>query len=98
MPIALALVAGGFATLNPCGFALLPALLSFYVGAEEEDLPRAPTRALQGVLVVKGAFIGLPPLSWDFARQPMNAAAPPDVSTPGGGAAHGVTLNPNLIL
>ncbi len=47
---------------------------------------------------VKGAFIGLPPLSWDFARQPMNAAAPPDVSTPDGGAAHGVTLNPNLIL
>ena len=30
---------------------------------------------------VKGAFIGLPPLSWDFARQPMNTAAPPDVST-----------------
>lgn len=51
MPIALALVAGGFATLNPCGFALLPALLSFYVGAEEEDLPSAPTRALQGVFV-----------------------------------------------
>lgn len=51
MPIALALIAGGFATLNPCGFALLPALLSFYVGAEEEDLPRAPTRALQGVFV-----------------------------------------------
>jgi cytochrome c biogenesis protein CcdA len=51
MPIALALVAGGFATVNPCGFALLPALLSFYVGAEERDLPRAPTRALQGVVV-----------------------------------------------
>lgn len=51
MPIALALVAGGLATVNPCGFALLPALLSFYVGAEEESLPRAPTRALQGLIV-----------------------------------------------
>lgn len=62
MPIALALVAGGFATLNPCGFALLPALLSFYVGAEEEDLPRAPTRALQGVfvgLMVAAGFLGV---------------------------------------
>ncbi len=62
MPIALALVAGGFATLNPCGFALLPALLSFYVGAEEEDLPRAPTRALQGVfvgLMIAAGFLGV---------------------------------------
>ncbi|MGI8709369.1 MAG: hypothetical protein ACR2LG_14415 [Actinomycetota bacterium] len=46
----------------------------------------APTH--ECLACVKGAFIGLPPLSWDFARQPMNAAAPPDVSTPGGGAAH----------
>lgn len=60
MPIALALVAGGLATVNPCGFALLPALLSFYVGAEEESLPRAPTRALQGLvvgLVVTAGFL-----------------------------------------
>ncbi|MGH2812114.1 MAG: cytochrome c biogenesis CcdA family protein [Actinomycetota bacterium] len=41
----------GLSTLNPCGFALLPALLSFYVGAEEKDLPRAPTRLLQALLV-----------------------------------------------
>jgi cytochrome c-type biogenesis protein len=51
MPLGLALVAGGLSTLNPCGFALLPALLSFYVGAEEKDLPRAPTRLLQALLV-----------------------------------------------
>jgi cytochrome c-type biogenesis protein len=37
--------------VNPCGFPLLPAFLSFYVGADEERLPRAPSRALQGVLV-----------------------------------------------
>jgi cytochrome c-type biogenesis protein len=51
MPIAVALLAGGLATLNPCGFALLPAFLSFYVGAQEADLPAAPTRLLQAILV-----------------------------------------------
>lgn len=62
MPLGLALVAGGLSTLNPCGFALLPALLSFYVGAEEEDLPRAPTRLLQALLVgvvVSAGFLGV---------------------------------------
>jgi cytochrome c biogenesis protein CcdA len=44
VPLGLALVAGGLSTLNPCGFALLPALLSFYVG------PRRRTcRALRRV-------------------------------------------------
>lgn len=51
MPLALALVAGALASVNPCGFPLLPAFLSFYVGAEEESLPRAPARAAQGLLV-----------------------------------------------
>lgn len=32
MPLGLAFVAGGLATINPCGFSLLPALLSFYIG------------------------------------------------------------------
>lgn len=51
MPLALALVAGALASVNPCGFPLLPAFLSFYVGADEEDLPRAPARVGQGLLV-----------------------------------------------
>ncbi|MPZ92588.1 MAG: cytochrome c biogenesis protein CcdA [Actinobacteria bacterium] len=51
MPLALALVAGALASVNPCGFPLLPAFLSFYVGAEEDDLPRAPARVAQGLLV-----------------------------------------------
>lgn len=51
MPLALALVAGALASVNPCGFPLLPAFLSFYVGAEEDDLPRVPARAAQGLLV-----------------------------------------------
>lgn len=51
MPIALAFVAGGLATVNPCGFALLPALLSFYVGADERDLPSRSTRLAQSLVV-----------------------------------------------
>jgi cytochrome c biogenesis protein CcdA len=62
VPVALALVAGGLATLNPCGFPLLPAFLTFYVGADAEQLPRAPTRVAQGLLVgllVTAGFLGL---------------------------------------
>nr|MBA2599469.1 hypothetical protein [Actinomycetota bacterium] len=55
MPLALALVAGALASVNPCGFPLLPAFLSFYVGAEEESFARAPARAAQGLLV--GLFV-----------------------------------------
>ncbi len=51
MPLALALVAGALASVNPCGFPLFPAFLSFYVGAEEAALPRAPTRVAQGLVV-----------------------------------------------
>lgn len=61
MPISIALTAGGLAVLNPCGFPLLPAFLSYYLGADERRLPPAPTRALQGVAVgglVAGGFVG----------------------------------------
>lgn len=51
MPVALALVAGALASVNPCGFPLLPAFLSFYVAADDDVLPRAPARAAQGLLV-----------------------------------------------
>lgn len=60
-PISLALAAGGLATVNPCGFAMLPAFLSFYVGADEDQLPRAFNRTLQGVmtglLVASGVLV-----------------------------------------
>lgn len=49
-PITLALAAGGLSTVNPCGFAMLPAYLSFYVGANEEQLPSAGSRTAQGLL------------------------------------------------
>lgn len=51
VPLSLALLAGGFSILNPCGFPLLPAFLSFYVGAEEETLGAPTNRAAQGLLV-----------------------------------------------
>ena len=34
MPIGLALIAGGLSTLNPCGFSLLPAMMSLYIGSD----------------------------------------------------------------
>lgn len=51
MPIGIAIAAGALAALNPCGFPLLPAYLSLYVGADEASLPRAPTRVGQGLVV-----------------------------------------------
>lgn len=62
VPLTIALVAGGLAALNPCGFPLLPAFLSFYVGANEGQLPRAPGRVAQGLfvgLLVTSGFLGV---------------------------------------
>jgi cytochrome c biogenesis protein CcdA len=62
VPLSIALVAGGLAALNPCGFPLLPAFLSFYVSAREGRLPRAPGRIAQGLLVgllVTAGFLGV---------------------------------------
>lgn len=59
--VTLAFGAGLLATVNPCGFALLPSFLSFYLGADENT--QAPggllARAWQGLtigLVLSGAF------------------------------------------
>ncbi len=62
VPLTIALAAGGLSVVNPCGFPLLPAFLSFYLAADEEQLPRARTRALQGIVVggfVTVGFLGL---------------------------------------
>lgn len=61
-PIVLAIVAGGLATINPCGFAMLPAFLGLYAGAREEQLPSGPTRLAQGVatgLMVAAGFLAV---------------------------------------
>jgi cytochrome c biogenesis protein CcdA len=59
-PLTLALAAGGLSTINPCGFAMLPAYLTFYVGADEDQLPTASTRTAQGLktgLMVTAGFL-----------------------------------------
>ncbi len=62
VPISIALASGALTVVNPCGFPLLPAFLSFYLGADEEQLPRATTRVAQGLLVgalVSAGFLGV---------------------------------------
>ena len=69
VPLSVALVAGALVALNPCSVPLLPAFLSYYLGAGHERLPRVRSGLLQGLLVgalltlgVVGVFtaIGLP--------------------------------------
>jgi len=58
-PILLAFTAGGLSVVNPCGFALMPAFLSLYVGADEEQLPSASSRVLQGLIVGGSVSAGM---------------------------------------
>ncbi len=57
----LALTSGMLAAINPCGFAMLPAYLSFFVGAEadqsDDDPGRAVRRAVLVSLAVTAGFI-----------------------------------------
>lgn len=48
--LALAFGAGMVATVNPCGFAMLPAYLSYFMGIQEQDLSRAAV--IRSALVV----------------------------------------------
>jgi cytochrome c biogenesis protein CcdA len=61
-PLALAFGAGMVAAVNPCGFAMLPAYLSYFVGLEESQPPgpeRALPRAIGVGLVVTAGFIAV---------------------------------------
>nr|MDP9487294.1 cytochrome c biogenesis protein CcdA [Actinomycetota bacterium] len=53
LPFGFAFGAGMVAAANPCGFAMLPAYLSLYLGAEEEDFEKrsTPSRLLRALLV-----------------------------------------------
>jgi cytochrome c-type biogenesis protein len=53
LPVGFAFGAGMVAAVNPCGFAMLPAYLSLYLGAREEDFAKRPAgaRALRALLV-----------------------------------------------
>jgi len=53
-PLALAFAAGLVATVNPCGFAMLPAYLSYFMGIDEEEQSRAG--ALRSALLI-GAIV-----------------------------------------
>lgn len=60
-PLALAFTAGLVGVVNPCGFALLPAYLSFFVGAdatERESARRSLQRGLVSGLAVSAGFAG----------------------------------------
>lgn len=60
--LSLAAITGALSVLNPCGFPLLPAFLSFYVGTDDSRLPSAPSRVAQGLqigLLVTAGFLGV---------------------------------------
>lgn len=77
-PLSLAVAAGVLAAVNPCGFALLPAYLSFLiVGDDTPSRGRAVTRALAataamtaGFAAVFGAFgLLITPIAGQVQRQ-----------------------------
>jgi cytochrome c-type biogenesis protein len=55
-PFALAFTAGLVATVNPCGFAMLPAYLSYFVGQTEQDERGGRVAAVRSGLVI-GAVV-----------------------------------------
>ena len=60
--LSLAAITGALSVLNPCGFPLLPAFLSFYVGTDNSRLPSAASRVAQGLqigLLVTAGFLGV---------------------------------------
>jgi cytochrome c-type biogenesis protein len=62
LPVGFAFAAGMVAAVNPCGFAMLPAYLSLYLGAQEEVFAKRPAgaralRALMVSLAVSSGFV-----------------------------------------
>ena len=60
LPFGFAFGAGMIAAVNPCGFAMLPAYLSLYLGAGEGDFAKhsAATRLLRALLVAGCVSLG----------------------------------------
>ncbi len=56
-PIALAFAAGMVATVNPCGFAMLPAYLSYFMGVDSGE-DKSTAAALRAALII-GAIVSL---------------------------------------
>jgi len=64
LPLAFAFTAGLFATVNPCGWAMLPSFVSYYLGSREEGYEQRPlaSRAAEGVylgLLVTAGFLAV---------------------------------------
>jgi cytochrome c-type biogenesis protein len=59
VPLALAFTAGLVATINPCGFAMLPAYLSYFIGMDDgmDDEAAAPGPAGMGRGLVVGVVV-----------------------------------------
>jgi len=59
-PLALAFAMGMVAAVNPCGFAMLPAYVSFFLGREGDRVPgrgESVARAIPVALVVSAGFV-----------------------------------------
>lgn len=64
LPLAYAFGAGLLAAVNPCGFAMLPSFVAYYLGSEEAGYPHAPvlaraTQALALSGVVTAGFLAV---------------------------------------
>lgn len=64
LPLGYAFGAGMIATVNPCGFLMLPSYIAYYLGTNDENLPvsSAPVRGLHGLalgLVITLGFMVL---------------------------------------
>ncbi len=62
LPLAFAFTAGLLATVNPCGWAMLPSFVSYYLGSREEGYEQKPLagRAIEGLylgLLVTAGFL-----------------------------------------
>jgi cytochrome c-type biogenesis protein len=55
-PVGIAFAAGLVATVNPCGFAMLPAYLSYFMGLDEDDDQKSGTPGIGQALKV-GAIV-----------------------------------------
>ncbi len=60
-PIALAITAGMVAAINPCGFSLLPAYVSLFVGSSSRDtsVEKRLLRAVASALTVTAGFVAV---------------------------------------
>ena len=82
-PLGYAFAAGMVATLNPCGFALLPAYLSYYLGQTDGDgragTPRALLRAVGvGASLTAGFLLvfGIMGVAWSAVSSTIGSRLP----------------------